>query len=71
MADEPIKIPEMCVNCKYYSADNQCRRYPPVVVVWDDVPATVWPDIYSTNWCGEFKDVDDDKVKVEVKSSPK
>ena len=68
MADEPI--PEMCANCKY-CVDGQCRRNPPAIIVLDDIPDTMWPEVHPLGWCGEFKDVDDDKVKVEVESSPK
>lgn len=31
-----------------------CRRYPPVVIVLDDMPGRLFPQVNGDDWCGEW-----------------
>jgi hypothetical protein len=48
-----------CEYCKFwcksdYSEFGFCQRYPPSLVVGDEQNYFVFPETYSTDWCGEF-----------------
>lgn len=53
---------ETCYNCKYYqpyisinsSKDGICRRFPPKIIVLGDEIISLYPDVKSTDYCGEF-----------------
>jgi len=53
-----IKTIWHCRSCKYYHEAGECRRYAPRphsvdvegVVICD----TWWPDVSSSDWCGEY-----------------
>lgn len=49
--------PQRCGNCRFRSAANYCRRFPPQVVYLADVneAQTCSPAIWETNWCGEWQ----------------
>ena len=62
-----------CATCEWFEAADdppdpegigelamgQCRRYPPVIHVWDphEDPDFVgdWPEVAVDDWCGEYQ----------------
>ena len=53
---------EVCERCDYAEKtliQNQfeCRRHSPIMGenVGEDVIESVWPDVYTGDWCGDFK----------------
>jgi len=50
--------PNYCPMCRYYMAPTggasagTCHRYPPNAVA---SPATRWPLVEVTEWCGEYQ----------------
>jgi hypothetical protein len=52
---------DKCKNCLYYESDNNfCRRYPPYVIVLSDKSINIFPEINEFEWCGEFKEKEED-----------
>ena len=54
---------QTCENCKYWVQDvspfeerGWCKRYPPTVTSHQDS----FPVIIKTEWCGEWKALEDD-----------
>lgn len=39
-----------------------CRRFPPVMVAFQDAAAATWPLVHDEEWCGEWRrnDVDNE-----------
>ena len=33
----------------------ECRRYPPTVMMHEDEPIVMWPQVAENEWCGEFQ----------------
>jgi hypothetical protein len=52
-----LKTPDTCADCRFYvKADTDkgtCHRLPPVPLLSE--PFGVFPAVYGTEWCGEFK----------------
>lgn len=48
---------QTCANCRYYEESGICVRYP-AQVVFDELGHTqsMFPEAYSCNWCGEWKE---------------
>lgn len=51
-----------CATCLYYvveSGDGLCKRYPPVVLAYEDplqIPKhSAFPVVKAEDWCGEWK----------------
>jgi len=47
----------VCRNCKAWDdRGGLCRKYPPKVIVCKEfiTPRTIWPEVASNDWCGEF-----------------
>ncbi len=43
-----INPEEKCVNCLYYSKEEECRKYAPR-------GKSKWAEVDKIDWCGEFK----------------
>jgi hypothetical protein len=48
-----------CEYCKFWLPDSTgseglCHRYPPKLIVGEERNFFVFPETYSTEWCGEF-----------------
>ena len=62
------KYTDNCSNC-YFQKEGYCRRYPPQVLlkkvevdlsanlnsIYDDLPYAYFPEVNSSDWCGEHK----------------
>ena len=55
---------EFCGNCRFAGEEETCyvkgsfrccRRYPPTVVVIDGKEAFRSPEVYDSDWCGEWQ----------------
>lgn len=53
-----------CTNCRHYRAQEHegsvldfgdCRKFPPVVIVVEDQPASMFPQVDHNDDCGEWK----------------
>jgi hypothetical protein len=55
-----------CSDCRYreviIAGDDddaepvmECRRHPPTVVLWNDDPIILWPQVSEGDWCGDFQ----------------
>lgn len=57
-----MTLDRCCANCGFFDGGS-CRRFPPASVPWPTdnqhpimyEPATTWPLVRATDWCGEFK----------------
>ena len=38
-----------CKDCRFFSVDNTCRRFPPAG------RPSCWPTLNANDWCGEFE----------------
>jgi hypothetical protein len=60
-------IKESCESCIFYKSiykgDGFCRRYPPKSRVYDD--GGVFPIVYPSDWCGEYKNKQSKQMLVE------
>jgi hypothetical protein len=50
---------EICQNCKYWDSGKEdngpCRRRAPVATGGMSSAETIWPQVGSYDWCGEFE----------------
>ena len=55
---------EVCKNCKWFSKQNRhfeserdgdCRRYPPVIIKRTYAEISVFPEVWNSHFCGEFR----------------
>ncbi len=46
--------PRLCENCAFYLR-GYCKRLPPVPVFYDGCIVTVFPEVKTGEWCGEFQ----------------
>lgn len=50
----------MCATCRFYGNRGYglgpCLRYPPVVRSVPTGAKTEWPQVSSSNWCGEYQE---------------
>lgn len=56
---QPHQTCEKCDHCATLptaTAANklECRIHPPVVLVWNNYPHTVWPEVTEDRWCGSW-----------------
>ena len=59
-----------CATCKWWQANNECRRMPPIWVQptsaygfrgdVQDAWVAVWPKTHPADWCGEHTPIDSD-----------
>jgi len=43
----------MCGECAWLDKGITCRRFPPKQT--KNLHYAVWPNVYTTDWCGEYK----------------
>lgn len=51
-----------CKSCRWFTANNQCRRFPPQIIVLGadqtfENTGPMFPIMDETDWCGEWMDV--------------
>jgi len=60
-------IKESCESCIFYRSIDKgtgfCRRYPPHSRGYNDEES--FPIVYSSNWCGEYKNTPPKQMLVE------
>lgn len=55
---------EECSNCKYFKK-NKCRKKPPKIVGSGQYGTiTAFPEVKSTDWCGEHESKDKDLYEI-------
>jgi hypothetical protein len=58
----PEETGPRCAQCRHYKRESNegddigtCRRYPPLVVISEEEPWTLFPMVEAgVDWCGEF-----------------
>lgn len=57
MKKKPEPIPADCMprcgSCAFFK-DEDCRRYPPTVIVGAEGIGTCYPGVDESDWCGEY-----------------
>ena len=52
-----------CTNCRHYRAEQhedsvldfgECRKYPPALVVIEDQPASMFPQVDQNDYCSKW-----------------
>lgn len=62
LPDDLPEHPNICEYCRFFDTYNNakglCRRYPPSVVSseYSVSELTVYPEVTTDDWCGEFKE---------------
>lgn len=50
-----------CSSCRYWCDDDgftgYCHRYPPQILIGDDIETVEFPRVGAAFWCGEYKAV--------------
>lgn len=44
-----------CQTCEFILPNNECHRYPPVVVLEGANIRAAWPVVSADDWCGEYQ----------------
>lgn len=47
---------ESCATCRFM-VRGFCHRLSPVIVVHGDMRLDGWPETYTDEWCGEYKEI--------------
>lgn len=48
-----------CLTCQYiWPTNNECRRFPPTIVITGASTRVLWPVVADDDWCGEYNPVE-------------
>ena len=55
-----------CKNCRWWEeVRHMCHRHPPRVFMLNEGhERSIWPSVYSLDWCGEFQATEQNEQEV-------